>query len=248
MKNVIHDEILTTDECTFNEYLNPALQIVERNPLPFRRVSINTLGDSLKLHPVTGKAELQPHKIIGYNYLVGNMEVQLLKIYDLTEIVRHSSDPRFVEVCSRMGEGSHADVDGREIKDLVDTDASHSLNDFVKVYKSLSRYWKWEMHWKLRLELERNVIFIYAKDSARYIETQNLSVDNSDNQIHKTGNILGKLKVCIGARVMLTANINTSDHLMNASTGKIEYMQMPRVRNNLFDNVNTANSLKQTQF
>ena len=71
---------------------------------------------------------------------------------------------------------------------------------------------------KVRLELGRGVISIYEKNSTRDIETQTLSVDISDNQIHTTGNILGKLKMCIGGRVMLTANINTSDHLINEST------------------------------
>ena len=55
----------------------------------------------------------------------------------------------------------------------------------------------------------------------------------------------------IGARVMLTANINTSGHLINKSTGKIEYMQMPRAGNNLvgiiyvrFVNIDASNSWK----
>ena len=55
----------------------------------------------------------------------------------------------------------------------------------------------------------------------------------------------------IGARVMLTANINTSGPLINKSTGKIEYMQMPRAGNNLvgiiyvrFVNIDASNSWK----
>ena len=59
-------------------------------------------------------------------------------------------------------------------------------------------------------------------------------MDIPDNQIHKTGNLLDKLRVCVVARIMLTANINTLDALINGSTGKIEYMHMPRARNNLF--------------
>ena len=49
-------------------------------------------------------------------------------------------------------------------------------------------------------------------------------MDIPDNQIHKTGNLLDKLRVCVVARIMLTANINTLDALINGSTGKIEYM------------------------
>ena len=64
---------------------------------------------------------------------------------------------------------------------------------------------------KLRTELGRGAISIYAKHPLRDIETQILSVDISDNQIYKTGNLPGKLKVYIGQELlMLTANINTS--------------------------------------
>ena len=76
---------------------------------------------------------------------------------------------------------------------------------------------------KLRTELRRDAISKYAKDSARDMEIQNLSVD-IDNQIHKTGKLPIKSKLYIEVRVMLTATINTSDHLMSGSTGKIEYM------------------------
>ena len=85
---------------------------------------------------------------------------------------------------------------------------------------------------------------MYEKNSTRDIETQTLSVDISDNQIHATGNILGKLKMCIGARVMLTSNTNTSDHLINESTVKTEYMQMLRAGNNLVADIDADNSLK----
>lgn len=63
---------------------------------------------------------------------------------------------------------------------------------------------------------------------------QTLIVDISDNQNHKTSNLPGTLNVCIGTRVILIANINTSDCLMNGSIEKIEYMQMSRAENGLF--------------
>lgn len=97
----------------------------------------------------------------------------------------------------------------------------------------------------------KNVISICAKDSARDIQTQTLSVDISDNQIHKSSNLPGELNVCIVAKVMLTVNINTPNSLINGSTGKIEHVQIPTAGNNLlviiyvkFDDVDACNSLK----
>lgn len=113
MKIIIYNEISTTEKCTFNECLNPTIQLTKGNPFPFRRVSIITSGNFLQLSPVTGKAKFQPPKNIVYNCLGGNLWVQLFKIHELTEIVRQSSDPRLAEVLSRIGEGSHTDVDSR---------------------------------------------------------------------------------------------------------------------------------------
>ena len=93
-------------------------------------------------------------------------------------------------------------------------------------------------------------IFIKGYRDANFMG-QTLIVDISDNQNHKTSNLPGTLNVCIGTRVILIANINTSDCLRNGSIEKIEYMQMSRAGNNLvgiiyikFDNVGSGNSLK----
>ena len=66
------------------------------------------------------------------------------------------------------------------------------------------------------------------------METQTLSANISDNRIYKTGKLPDKSKLYIGARVMLTANINTSSRLMNGSVGKIEYTQIPRAGNDTY--------------
>ena len=108
---------------------------------------------------------------------------------------------------------------------------------------------------KLKMELGRDLISLYAKDSAKDIITQTLSLDNFDNQIHEAVNLLGKLKVIIGAKAMLSANTTTSNRLIKVLTGKIEYMQMPKAGNNLvgiiyvkFDDVHAGNSLKKNLF
>ena len=105
------------------------------------------------------------------------------------------------------------------------------------------------------MELGRDLISLYAKDSAKDIITQTLSLDNFDNQIHEAVNLLGKLKVIIGAKAMLSANTTTSNRLIKVLTGKIEYMQMPKAGNNLvgiiyvkFDDVHAGNSLKKNLF
>ena len=48
--------------------------------------------DYLQLPSVMGRAAFQSSKSIGYNSVGGNLWVQLYKIYELTEMVRQSSD------------------------------------------------------------------------------------------------------------------------------------------------------------
>ena len=83
------------------------------NPFPFRRVLIITSGNFLQLSPVRAMLNFNHQKNIVYNCLGGNLWVQLFKIDQLGEIVRQGSDPRLAEVLSRIGEGSHTDVDSR---------------------------------------------------------------------------------------------------------------------------------------
>ena len=49
---------------------------------------------------------------------------------------------------------------------------------------------------------------IKAKDLARDMQTQVLTVSLSDLDIHKTGNLHSQLKICEGARVLLTYNMD----------------------------------------
>ena len=43
---------------------------------------------------------------------------------------------------------------------------------------------------------------------------------------NKTGNLPHTLTVCVGARIMLTVNLNTEDHLVNGSMGTVTNIQM----------------------
>ena len=77
----------------------------------------------------------------------------------------------------------------------------------------------------------------------------------SDFDIHKTGNLPGQLKICEGARVMLTYNMDLEDRLINGSTGTVVHMQMPRASGPLngviyvkFDDPNAGTSHKNPHF
>ena len=85
--------------------------------------------------------------------------------------MKQSSDPEFVQILDRIREGSHTDDDICEIKSLANTYTSHWTNGFVKIYLTnrLANIENERCIKKLRIELERDDIFIYTKDLARDI-------------------------------------------------------------------------------
>lgn len=96
-------------------------------------VLLITFGDDLKLLPVMSRAAFQSLKNISYNSIGGNLSVELFKIYELTEIVRQSSDPQLAHIFNTIREGNHTEDDVRETKSLANTDTSHRPNGFLKV-------------------------------------------------------------------------------------------------------------------
>lgn len=96
-------------------------------------VLLITFGDDLKLLPVMSRAAFQSLKNISYNSIGGNLSVELFKIYELTEMVRQSSDPQLGHIFNTIREGNHAEDDVRETKSLANTDTSHRPNSFLKV-------------------------------------------------------------------------------------------------------------------
>ena len=67
-------------------------------------ISIVASGAFLQLPLLMSRAAFQPPKYIGYNSLIGHLWVhyglwvQLFKIYELTEKVKESSDPKFAQI------------------------------------------------------------------------------------------------------------------------------------------------------
>ena len=54
------------------------------------------------------------------------------------------------------------------------------------------------------------------------IDTNSCSISIPDNiGLSQTANLPSKLKLCVGARVMLTDNIGVSDRLINSSLGTV---------------------------
>ena len=130
----------------------------------------------------------------------------------LVEIVRQCSGPDFAQLLNRVREGQQTDNDVIQIKALANTDTATWPDEFVKVY--LDNYLAGQENEDCIGKLDSEVVVIKAQDGNKDIETNTCSISIPDNiSLSQTANLSAKLKLCFGARVMLTDNISVSDKL-----------------------------------
>ena len=78
-------------------------------------------------------------------------------------------------------------------------------------------------------EIGNDIIEVKAKDSRRYSQTgTGLVLVNPDILLSSTRNLITKLKLCDGAKVMITDNINVTDRLVNGSCERVVYLFFKR--------------------
>ena len=144
------------------------------------------------------------------------------QLHELVEIVWQSSDPDFAQLLNRVREGQQTDNDVIQIKALANTDTATWPDEFVKVY--LNNYLAVQENEDCIGKLDSEVVVIKAQDGNKDIETNTCSISIPDNiGLSQTANIPAKLKLCVGARVMLTDNISVSDRLINGSIGTVKH-------------------------
>ena len=81
------------------------------------------------------------------------------------------------------------------------------------------------------LNLDTDVFVINAEDKEndKDLETGTCLLSTTDNlSLIQTANLPTLLKICIGARVMLTYNIDVSEKLINGSIETVKHLQISR--------------------
>ena len=170
-------------------------------------------------------------------------------MHELVKIVRQSSDPDFAQLLNRVRKGQQTDNDVIQIKALANTDTATWPDEFVKVY--LNNYLAGQENEDCIGKLDSEVVVIKAQDGNKDIETNTCSISIPDNiSLSQTANLPAKLKLCVGARVMLTDNnISVSDRLINGSIGTVKHLdrRSKPLRSTLyvkFDDLKVGNSMK----
>ena len=135
-----------------------------------------------------------------------------------------------------------------QIKALANTDTATWHGEFVKFY--LNNYLACQGNEACICKLDSEVILFKTQDSNKDIETNTCSISITDNiGLSKTANLPAKLKLCVGARVMLTDNISISVRLIEGSSGTAKHLviRSKPLRSTIsvkFDDLKAGNSLK----
>ena len=219
------DEVSMIGELTFND-LDIRLQKIMNNHMPFGGISVILIGDLMQLPPVKQKCIFDN---VNYNW-------DLFKLHELIEIVRQSSDPEFAELLNRLRETDNpediSDQDIETIKALAYTDTAEWPDKYIKLYMFNHLVNSENANALNRLVENQNVEIkeVKAKDSSKDVKTGSCKINVSeDTDISSTGNLPTLLKLCLGAKVMLTHNVDIEDKLINGSLGTVRIID--RVKN-----------------
>ena len=185
-------------------------------------ICLLAVGDLYQLPPVAASPiYMNPRKAQTLSDMAPN-GWEMMQLHELTQIMRQK-DNAFAEALDRIRrctpeEGSCDDImlQSRQLK-FDHTHAAYPLNA-MHVYAKNSSCYEWN---KIMLDQINSEQYMHlAVDSAKDTGTNLAHVNISDNP-RDTGNLRKVLTVKVGARVMLTTNVDVSDGLTNGVMGTV---------------------------
>jgi hypothetical protein len=200
--------------------------LIQPHNVLFGNVSILAIGDLYQLPPV-----LQPSLFNNISDLdlaslfgSGSLWKECFKMIELNIIMRQRGDTRFVELLCRVRKGQCTNDDIKLLETRIITpDIPNYPTHALHVYRLNEAVDKRNAFMLNSLVSVDQQYIINACDSVagqtRHIDLSTLSDKKSD-----TGNLHSVLKVAVGARVMLTVNVNVSDGLVNGARGEIVHI------------------------
>ena len=205
---LIIDEISMVNKLIFFYIQRRLQQIKQDDTAPFGNVSILAVGDFYQLAPVLG------HPVYSEHSDIPDFWMKYFKVIELTEIMRQKDDAQFASFLNHLRIKRKNDPLSNEDQNMLLqlTENKISNNNCLHIFATNTEV---DDHNEMKLnELEAELITVTAQDKVNKKECTKLQ----RNIFEQLPDIL-QLK--IGARVMLTKNINTEDGLVNGVFGTI---------------------------
>ena len=191
----------------------------------FGGVSVLAVGDLYQLPPV-GQPLLFSPVSDGYAQLYGSgfLWIDEFQMIELDEVMRQRGDRTFSEMLCRVRTNSFTQED---IEILQSREITNDMNNYPT--NALHVY-------RLNADVDlRNSLMLnnLAPESQQYIiqasdaiagQTSHICLANLSEKRSETGGLHSVLNLAIKARVMLTANVDVSDGLVNGARGEVVHV------------------------
>ena len=192
----------------------------------FGDVSVLAVGDLYQLPPV-GQSPLFANVNNGSLAALhgsGSLWKDNFKMIELREIMRQRGDSLFTELLCRVRTDSCTDGDINVLQSRIITPKSrdyptHALHVY-RLNKDVDDRNKFMLN---KLASEEDQFLIKAADATG---GKPIDLSNVPDKRTETGNLHTTLKLAVGARVMLTVNVDVSDGLVNGARGEVVHVGM----------------------
>ena len=185
---------------------------------PFGGISILSVGDLLQLPPVAQRPVFAA-PTDEMSAIFGSLWKSQFKMVELTEIQRQKDDETFANLLNRVriGQQTEDDVKLLKAREICKSSPEYPQNvtHIFAENKEVNKHNK-----KMLESLETQTYTFKAVDSKRDEQTQRIE-NNSKNFRDMSGGLVTELKLAVGAKVVLTKNVDVSDGLVNSAAGVV---------------------------
>ena len=194
-------------------------ELMQNTEITFGGCSVLLLGDVLQLRPVMGRFIFEQPICEAYHlpYLIDSLWSKF-KVILLTENHRQGEDYSYAEILNRVRTGDHTEEDCRILRERVREETSTDLP-----YEALHIICTNDGVNKInegRLETLDGTLYEFLADVRRSGKPTKKPKLNRDASIFNTP-LQYKLNLKVGAKVILTYNVNVLDSLANGAIGTV---------------------------
>ncbi len=193
-----------------------------QNDTCFGDVSILAVGDLFQLQPVR-QGHVFDLPSDPYARLYGSLWQEHFQLFELTQTMRQRDDVAFAELLGRVRTASCTkdDIATLKSREILPTHPNYPTQA-LHVFKTNAQVDAHNDKHLQRLHHEgKPVVHIEAKDSKRDKQTEQLSDIPTPTKRAETGGLHTVLRLAVGARVMLTVNVDVTDGLCNSASGTV---------------------------
>ena len=194
-------------------------EIKERPDLPFGGVAVYLFGDLLQLKPVLAAYPFQEPK--NENFKLAHALEPLWSTFDVIKLNknhRQGDDKTFADMLNRIRMGEETSEDIQTLSSRIRSRNDPTIpEDAIHIFATNDQVNK--MNEMCLERLETDEIVVQAEVSHKTMKNFKPFIKN-DGSVNGSG-LQNILKLKVGAKVMLTQNLKTSDGLTNGAFGEV---------------------------